>query len=195
MIGATDRSRRARPVTSSASAILIRRPTSVMHQACSSRGVPLPIRPFAAWPAGWSFPLPGRQRSWGFNRPFAGLLPHSGGRSSLIDRAHVPVRPSACPIDFRRVICASVGTGEIRTLSDWLLGLAPSAVRVHKRFAFPLMDRSCHGLHTHPGSAGTSMCIRTGSTPPGSPGLYLSAGLTPCPSGMLSSAARSGLPA
>jgi hypothetical protein len=86
-----------RPVTSSATASLICRSQSVMHRrACSHRGVPLPIRAFAAWPDEWSFPLFVRRRSWG-SAPFAGLLPLTGGDSFLSRRAHLPVRPVARP--------------------------------------------------------------------------------------------------
>jgi hypothetical protein len=94
---------RKRPVTSSATATLIRRPRSVMHRRFSWRDVPLPTRTFAAWHVEWSFPLLAVRRSWGFKSPFAGLLPPAGDRSSLIDRAHMPLRPAHAPIDFRRV--------------------------------------------------------------------------------------------
>jgi len=68
-----------------------------MHRRVLSRGVPLPIRAFAAWLTEWSFPLLGQQRSWGFISALRRFAPASGERSFLIARAHVPVRSNARP--------------------------------------------------------------------------------------------------
>jgi len=98
----TDRCNRSdhahkRPVTSSATASLIRRSKPVMHRRvplarCSATNSE-PSRPGrTSGPSLGSFGgAPGVRGSL---RRFA---PAAGDRSSLIGRAHVPVRPSACP--------------------------------------------------------------------------------------------------
>jgi hypothetical protein len=145
---------RKRPVISSATASLIRHPRTVMHRRFSWRDVPLPTRAFAAWHGEWSFPLLAVRRSWGFKSPFAGLIPPTGDRSSLPDRAHVPLRPIHAPINFRRVRFAAASENES---SNWrriarAVGLAsglrlPSAVRISRR----LWARSRHhALETVP---------------------------------------------
>jgi len=91
-VGETDRARHGRPVTSSATASQIRCLSRVMHRRVHGAVFRYrTARAFAAWPGDWSFPRVAWRRSWG-SLPFAGLLPRTGGRSFLIDRAHVPLR-------------------------------------------------------------------------------------------------------
>jgi hypothetical protein len=139
--GATAMSSRSRATLSTqASSLRLRRPQRVIRQiAPSSRGVPLPVRA-AALPgrATQTFPscfAVARRRSWGSTRPFAGLIPLTGGRSRHtmvaawqatssrrstcrlgISAGPGPrvVRASAsAPIDFRRGDRPPVGGNEI----------------------------------------------------------------------------------
>jgi hypothetical protein len=47
-----------------------------------------------------------RRRSWGSSDTLRRFAPEAGGRSFLIDRAHVPFVQPRAPIDFRRVTTA-----------------------------------------------------------------------------------------
>jgi hypothetical protein len=86
-----------RPVTSSATASLIRRSELVMHRRvllarCSATSCE-PSRPGrTTGPSLWS-----SGGAPGVHSALRRFAPEAGDRSSRIDRAHVPVRPAACP--------------------------------------------------------------------------------------------------
>jgi hypothetical protein len=94
-----------RPITSSATASLIRRSSPVMHRRfplgrCTATGT----RSSRPGRSGGSFPLTRSAALLGFMVPFAGLLPHRGGGSFLIRPG--PPACSSTPrasIRFRRV--------------------------------------------------------------------------------------------
>jgi hypothetical protein len=70
----------------------------------------------------WVLPSCRRATLMGFNSALRRLAPALGGRSSLIARAHVPVRPSCSP-RFVFVGCsASLNRKRNCARSDWLLG-------------------------------------------------------------------------
>jgi hypothetical protein len=153
------RSAQKRPVTSSATASLIRRSQPVMHRRIRLRDVPLPVRAFAAWPIRVVLPsvriggAPGVSSA-----PFAGLLPRRvAGHFCPAGPTCLLVQPRA-PIDFRRVELpplreqeSSHSCGKSRVRSDWLLGLTPvcgpclQASGSHVAASTP-EDRSCLGL-------------------------------------------------
>jgi len=97
------RSAQKRPVTSSATASLIRRSQPVMHRRMHLRDVPLPARTFAAWPIRVVLPSARVGGAHGVLAPFAGLLPRRvAGHFCPAGPTCLFVQPHA-PIDFRRV--------------------------------------------------------------------------------------------
>jgi hypothetical protein len=126
IVGATDRScAHERPVISSASASNIRRPTSVMRpgNALSRRSATdSSLRGLARR---WVLPSVRRATLMGFTSALRRLAPASGGRSSLIVRAHVPVRRNRSPRLVFVGCFDSFDRDRSGTRLDWLLGLIP----------------------------------------------------------------------
>jgi len=152
------RSAQKRPVTSSATASLIRRSQPVMHRRMLLRDVPLPARAFAAWPIRVVLPSARIGGAHGVLAPFAGLLPRRvTGHFCPAGPTCLFVQPHA-PIDFRRVDLPSLREHESR---DWRqIARAPglaSGLRSRLRSVSPRVrqtamsastpeDRSCLGL-------------------------------------------------
>jgi hypothetical protein len=104
----------------------------------------------------------------GFTSALRRLAPASGGRSSQIVRAHMPVRRNRSPRLVFVGCFDSFDRDRSGTRLDWLLGLIPfcgpfltAIVRLAARSFLPWTFASCRVWDT-------LKCIRTGSTPPGS---------------------------
>jgi hypothetical protein len=150
MIGATDSSRRAESVISSASAFLIHR-FDIGHapSRCFSAVFRYRFEPFAASPDRVVLPSLGPATLLGFpSAPFAGLLPHrvdghfgSSGPTCLFVRTRVP-------IDFRRVIrasCETWGRSACDRIGFWASVPFLRSVSTSDWRSL-LADRSCLGL-------------------------------------------------
>jgi len=104
-----------------------------MHRRIRLRDVPLPARAFAAWPIRVVLPSARVGGAHGVRSALRRLAPATGGRSFLIGRAHLPVRPTARPDLFSSGRPAAHlrehesrhfdGKSHVRT--DWLLGFTP----------------------------------------------------------------------
>jgi hypothetical protein len=117
----------------------------------------------------WVLPSVRRATLLGFTSALRRLAPASGERSSLIARAHMPFVQSLAPICFRRVLRFPDGRKEPRAiglasgLCSRLRSVSRSDCEARREIVPALGFASCRVCGHFPA------CIRTGSTPSGSP--------------------------